>query len=97
MFATWCCRVAGLGMSAAEMAANAQLTDYVVHDLNQTPTLPFRRPVRLMPALCTVSVQYLLHPVEVFAEVCRVLRPDGCFPWFPFPIAVFLPKPPVCG
>ena len=73
-----CRRIAGLGMSAAEMAANPQLTDYVVHDLNEAPTLPYADQ-SFNIALCTVSVQYLLRPVEVFAEVCRVLRPGGCF------------------
>lgn len=74
-----CCRrVAGLGMNAAEMAANAQLTEYTVHNLNDTPTLPYPNQA-FDTVLCTVSVQYLLHPVEVFAEVYRVLRPEGNF------------------
>ncbi len=83
-----CRRVSGLGMSGAEMAANTQLTDHVVHSLNDDPTLPYPD-AAFDVALCTVSVQYLLHPVEVFAEVRRVLRPGGegiisfsnrCFP-----------------
>jgi SAM-dependent methyltransferase len=73
-----CRRVAGLGMNAAEMAANEQLTEFVVHSLNDSPTLPYPN-VSFDTALCTVSVQYLLHPVEVFAEVHRVLRPNGRF------------------
>ncbi|MGH2517779.1 MAG: SAM-dependent methyltransferase, partial [Ktedonobacterales bacterium] len=28
-------------------------------------------------ALCTVSVQYLLHPVAVFRDMARVLRPGA--------------------
>ena len=73
-----CRRVAGLGMNDAEMAANGQLTDHVVHSLNDDPTLPYPD-ASFDVALCTVSVQYLLHPVEVFAEVRRVLRPGGEF------------------
>ncbi|MBV9848974.1 MAG: methyltransferase domain-containing protein [Armatimonadetes bacterium] len=73
-----CRRVAGLGMNDAEMAANAQLTDHVVHDLNADPALPFADD-SFDAALCTVSVQYLLRPEEVFAEVCRVLRPGAPF------------------
>ena len=73
-----CRRVVGLGMSEAEMAANAQLTDHVVHDLNTAPALPFADE-SFDVALCTVSVQYLLHPDEVFAEVGRVLRPGAPF------------------
>ena len=73
-----CRRVAGLGMNAAEMAANQQLTEYVVQSLNDSPTLPYSDQ-SFDTALCTVSVQYLLHPIEVFAEVRRVLRPHGSF------------------
>ena len=73
-----CRRVAGLGMNDAEMAANAQLTDHVVHDLNADPALPFADD-SFDAALCTVSVQYLLRPEEVFAQVCRVLRPGAPF------------------
>ena len=29
--------------------------------------------------VCCVSVDYLIHPVEVFAEVARTLRPGGAF------------------
>ena len=83
-----CQRVVGLGLNDAEMAANDQLTEHVVHDLNAAQMLPFPDG-SFDTALCTVSVQYLLHPVEVFAEVRRVLRPGGpyavtfsnrCFP-----------------
>ncbi len=73
-----CRRVAGLGMNDAEMAANEQLTDHMVHNLNDDPALPYAD-ASFDAALCTVSVQYLLHPVAVFAQVCRVLRPGGHF------------------
>lgn len=73
-----CRRVVGLGMSDAEMAANAQLTEHVVHDLNESPMLPFTD-AAFDAALCTVSVQYLLQPVEVFADVRRALRPGAAF------------------
>jgi len=73
-----CHHVVGLGMNGAEMAANAQLTDHVVHSLNDDPTLPYADE-SFDIALCTVSVQYLLHPIEVFTEVRRILRPGGQF------------------
>ncbi len=73
-----CRRVAGLGMNDAEMAANSQLTDHVVQSLNDNPALPYPDESFDL-ALCTVSVQYLLHPAEVFAEVRRTLRPGGSF------------------
>ena len=68
--------VTGLGMNADEMADNPQLTAYVVHDLNQSPDLPFAD-TAFDAVICTVSVQYLVQPVEVFSEVRRVLKPGG--------------------
>ncbi len=73
-----CRRVAGLGMNDAEMAANSQLTEHVVQSLNDDPALPYPD-ASFDVALCTVSVQYLLHPAEVFAEVQRVMKPGGQF------------------
>ena len=80
--------VTGLGMNAAEMADNPQLERFVVHDLNADPSLPFEDG-SFDAVVCAVSVQYLVRPGEVFADVARVLRPDGpvvvsfsnrCFP-----------------
>lgn len=73
-----CTRVAGLGMNAEEMAANEQLSEYVVRNLNREPRLPYHDQ-SFDVTLCSVSVQYLLHAVEVFREVGRVLRPGGPF------------------
>jgi SAM-dependent methyltransferase len=81
-------RVVGLGMNAEEMAANPQLDDWVVHDLNRDPRLPFAD-ASFAAVACAVSVQYLVHPFEVFADVRRVLVAGGpvvvsfsnrCFP-----------------
>jgi SAM-dependent methyltransferase len=70
--------VTGLGMNAAEMQDNPQLSDWVVHDLNAAPQLPFADDA-FDGAVCTVSVQYLTSPVEVFADVRRVLRAGAPF------------------
>ena len=81
-------RVAGLGMNAAELAANPRLAERLVHDLNADPALPFGD-ASFDAVLICVSVQYLTEPVAVFREVARVLRPGGalvvtfsnrCFP-----------------
>ena len=71
-------RVAGLGMNADEMADNPQLTEFSLQNLNQQPHLPYSR-AEFDAAVCAVSVQYLTRPVEVFAEVARVLRPGSPF------------------
>lgn len=68
--------VTGLGMNAAEMADNQQLSAYVVHDLNRHPGLPFND--RSFQAVVnTVSIEYLTEPQQVFNEVRRVLKPGG--------------------
>lgn len=81
-------RVAGLGMNAEELAANRRLTDYVVHDLNERPELPYEDDC-FDRAVVAVSVQYLVQPIEVFTDLRGVLAPGGrvavamshrCFP-----------------
>lgn len=80
--------VIGHGMNAAELAANPRLTRRFVQNLNRDPALPLPD-ASLDAVLCCVSVQYLQRPIEVFAEVRRMLRPEGrvivsysnrCFP-----------------
>ncbi|KAI8468801.1 MAG: hypothetical protein J3K34DRAFT_425912 [Monoraphidium minutum] len=81
-------KVTGLGMVGEELKANKQLTDWVVHDLNKDPTLPFPDASYDVITNC-VSVDYLNRPLEVFREMHRVLKPGGraimsfsnrCFP-----------------
>ena len=69
-------RVAGLGMNAEELAANPQLTEWCVHNLNQTPKLPFAK-ASFDRALIVVSIQYLIQPVEVLQSVLDALQPGG--------------------
>jgi SAM-dependent methyltransferase len=67
-----------LGMNGAELAANPQAAATVVHDLNAEPHLPFADGT-FDGAVCCVSVDYLVRPVEVFADVARTLRPGAPF------------------
>ena len=73
-------RVVGLGMNSDEMVHNPALSDgdVWVHNLNQNPKLPFADG-EFDAAICAVSVQYLIQPLEVFAEVYRVLKPGSVF------------------
>jgi SAM-dependent methyltransferase len=70
--------VVGLGMNADEMADNPRLARHVVQDLNRDPRLPFGD-AAFDAVVCAVSIQYVLHPVQLFRDVCRVLRPGGPF------------------
>jgi SAM-dependent methyltransferase len=65
-------------MNEEELRANPQAVDVVVHDLNADPVLPFA-PATFDAVVCCVSVDYLVRPVEVFADVARVLRPGGVY------------------
>ena len=67
-----------LGMNARELDANPHAGERVLHDLNADPRLPFADH-SFDGAVCCVSVDYLVRPVEVFIDVSRVLRPGGAF------------------
>lgn len=69
-------RITGLGMNAEELDANPVIDDRVVQDLNANPRLPFAD-AEFDTVICTVSVEYLTRPLEVFREIARVLRPGG--------------------
>ena len=71
-------RLAGLGMNAEEMADNPDLDDFVIHDLNANPQLPFEE-ATFDAVVVTVSIQYMTQPVAVFREVNRILKPSGLF------------------
>ncbi len=66
--------ITGLGMNAVELEANHRLTRRIVRDLNRTPSLPFDD-ASFDGCAIAVSVQYLVRPIAVFAEIGRVLRP----------------------
>ena len=71
-------RLTVLGMNAEELDANPKAHDRVLHDLNADPVLPFADD-SFDAAVCCVSVDYLVRPVEVFRDVARVVRPGGPF------------------
>ena len=77
-----------LGMNAEELSANPAATQRLVHDLNADPRVPLPDD-DVDAAVCCVSIDYLTRPIEVLADVGRVLRPGGqlavtfsnrCFP-----------------
>jgi len=70
--------VVGLGLNENELSANKMLSRYIIHDLNNNPALPFEDEF-FDVVLCTVSVDYMTRPVEVFKEVGRILKPSGLY------------------
>ena len=71
-------RAVGLGLNKKELDANKSLTEYIIHDLNADPVLPWADNT-FDVVLNTVSVDYLTSPQAVFKEVERVLKPGGLF------------------
>lgn len=82
-------RICATGMNALELQFNDQVTGgYTTTDLNVNPKLPY--PDESFDVVtCVVSIDYLIHPIQVLQEVHRVLRPGGkviisqsnrCFP-----------------
>lgn len=71
-------RISGLGMNEEEMKKNSILNDYTVVDLNTSPDvkLPYKDQ-SFNVVLCQLSIDYLIHPLEVMKEVGRVLKPGG--------------------
>lgn len=69
-------RVAGLGMNAEELKRNRRLTEWIVHDLNADPHLPYVD-ASFGAVLITVSIQYLTRPELVLRDVARALIPGG--------------------
>jgi SAM-dependent methyltransferase len=71
-------KVVGVGLNRAEMEDNPALGEIVVHNVNLNPRLAFEDET-FDGAVMTVSVQYLTRPIELFADVGRVLKPRGPF------------------
>lgn len=71
-------RLAVTGMNPAELAGNEMADDWSVADLNLEPLLAYDDEA-FDAVTCCVSVDYLTRPLDVFAEVARVLRPGGLF------------------
>jgi len=66
-------RLVALGMNELELQRNPQASEWLVHDLNADPALPFAD-ASFDAVTCCVSVDYLVRPLEVFDEASRVLR-----------------------
>mmetsp|Transcript_29357 Transcript_29357/g.67425 ORF Transcript_29357/g.67425 Transcript_29357/m.67425 type:complete len:220 (+) Transcript_29357:312-971(+) len=85
-------RVAGLGLNAAELQKNDRLTERHVRDLNAPDGADLSdlfSDASFDVVAMSLSVDYLIRPLDVFRELARVLRPGGrllvtfsdrCFP-----------------
>ena len=78
----------GLGLNQEELEQNPRLDEQVVHNLNARPILPFSDEC-FDTVICSLAIEYLNKPANIFKEVARVLKPGGNFiltfsnRWFP--------------
>jgi SAM-dependent methyltransferase len=81
-------KLTGLGLNREELNKNKLLNEWIVHDLNAKPILPFESN-EYDAVICTNSIEYLIHPEAIFDEIVRVLRTNGLVivifsnRWFP--------------
>jgi SAM-dependent methyltransferase len=68
--------IQGHGLNAEELARNPRFDHYFVQNLNQDLKLPLADN-SFDAVLNTVSVQYLQYPEAIFAEIYRILKPNG--------------------
>jgi SAM-dependent methyltransferase len=71
-------RLVGIGLNLAEMEDNPALTEVIVHNVNRETRLPLPDET-FDGVVMTVSIQYITRPIEVFADVGRVLKPGRPF------------------
>ncbi len=66
-------------MNEEELNRNKILTQRIVQDLNQKPSLTFLPDNSVDVILLQLSIDYLTSPIEVIKEAYRVLKPGGSF------------------
>ena len=64
-------------MTVLQLKKNKQLDRFFVRDFNQDPNNWAEKSNTFDAVLCCASVQYMQQPECVFAEILRVLKPDG--------------------
>lgn len=70
--------VVGHGMNTVELNENPVLNAGVIQDLNKLPSLPFAD-AAFDGCILSFSMQYLIQPIQVLAEIARVLKPSASF------------------
>jgi|SRR5277367_246931 ubiquinone/menaquinone biosynthesis C-methylase UbiE len=70
-------KVVGIGMNEEELKANKAYTEWKVYDLNQGENQEWKwlKEQSLDIVICTVSIDYLIHPLTVLKESHRLLKP----------------------
>lgn len=70
--------VVGIGENEKELASNEKLDTYNVQNINEDVILPYEAHY-FDDAICTLSIEYLIDPLEMMYEIYRVVKPGGKF------------------
>ncbi len=70
--------VTGLALKETDLQANPALNQYTIQDINKQPQLPFEDQ-QFDAVTCAFGIEYMIHPIEIFKEVARILKPGGNF------------------
>lgn len=71
-------KVIGLGLNEEEMKQNNRLSEFVLHDINKDPKLPFEAE-EFDAVVCDLSIEYVTRPFELIEEIKRILKKGGIF------------------
>jgi SAM-dependent methyltransferase len=71
-------RLIGVGPKRSDPVHCPGVDEYVVHDLNGDPALPFTNAM-FHSVICASYISFWNDPVGVFTQVARVLKPGGVF------------------
>ncbi|MEN2985641.1 MAG: hypothetical protein ABDH16_03140 [Thermodesulfovibrionaceae bacterium] len=64
-------RIIGLGLNEEEMKKNELLDDFIIHDINKSPEIPFYNE-EFDAVVCDLSIEYVIKPIELL-KVKRVV------------------------
>ena len=73
------CQVTGLGLNREELESNTHNYHLLLSMISIRSHCSPLTTNTFDAVICTVSIEYLVRPREVMAEVARVLRPGGIF------------------
>lgn len=68
-------------MNESELAKNRALSRYLVLDLNKNPegmSRALEDGGQYDAAICSVSIDYLVKPREILADLAQLLKKDAC-------------------
>ena len=70
--------ITGLGIKQRDLDENTCLNHRLIHNVNSKELLPFSEDYFDL-VICTFAIEYMTQPLQIFAEVARILKSGGYF------------------